>query len=80
METRIDPTLAHMPPDHRALERPAHAGQASSEELSIPHLMSCRMDVPLLTDNHIWQILVFSWRTLRGFNEKPGKQNSRTSD
>ena len=35
------------------------------------HLMSCCMHVLLLTDNHVWQILVFPWRTLRGSNEKP---------
>ena len=34
-------------------------------------LMSCCMAVPLLIDNHVWQILVFPQRTLRGFNEKP---------
>ena len=34
------------------------------------HLMSCCIAAPLLIDNHVWQILVFPWRTLKGFNEK----------
>lgn len=35
------------------------------------------MDVSLLTENHIGQMLIFSWRTFGGFNKKPGKPNGK---